>query len=451
MQRTAIKKLIEWKNSPRRKPLILLGARQVGKTWLMKEFGRTYFQNVAYIRFDNNQPMQAVFKKDFDLASILSAIQLYCGFQPSASSTLIIFDEIQSCPEALTSLKYFCEEAREYHIIAAGSLLGVGSQNGTGFPVGKVDRLYLYPMSFSEFLLANDKEQMLDIILKRDWSLLSTFAEKLTEQLRYYYYVGGMPEVVQSFVANHDFQEARSIQKALLSDFRDDFGKHATWAIKPRIEKVWDAIPAQLSRDNKKFIYSNIDNGSKRELEPALRWLMDAGLVTQNTMVSKPAAPLDAYKEDAMKVFFLDIGLLAAKTNLSSRVLLEGNRVFQEFKGALTEQYVHQQLLAEFDLHSFYWTAGQNHAEVDFLLESSAAIIPVEVKAERNLQAKSLKSYCEKFRPPLAIRSSMHHYYRQTLPYSAAPSQHLPTEYTLIDLPLYAIATLQNEINSILP
>ncbi len=448
MQRFAMKKLVVWKDSPQRKPLLLLGARQVGKTWLMKEFGKNYFKNVAYIRFDNNRQMQAAFQSDFDLDRIMRAIQLQCGFQVNPQDTLVIFDEIQSCPDALTSLKYFCEEAREYHIIAAGSLLGVGDQKGTGFPVGKVDRLYLYPMSFSEFLLADGNEQMLKLIQDREWELLKAFESKFTDQLRYYYYVGGMPEVVQSYVTYHDFNSVRTIQKALLNDFRDDFGKHAEKDMKPKIEKIWDSIPAQLSRENKKFIYSNVEDGEKRKLEPALRWLMDAGLVTPNTRVSKPAYPLDAYKEDAMKVFFVDVGLLAAKANLNAKVLLDGNRVFQEFKGALTEQYVQQQLLAEFDIQSYYWTAGQNRAEVDFLIETDDSIVPLETKAERNLQSKSLRAYCDKFRPTLAIRASMHYHFSQTIPYAESQDKKMPKEFVLTELPLYCISVMLDEINS---
>lgn len=447
MQRFAMDKLAVWKHSPQRKPLLLLGARQVGKTWLMKEFGKTHYKNVAYIRFDNNHPMQTVFQQDFDLQRIIQAIQLQCGFQVDQQDTLIILDEIQSCPTALTSLKYFCEEAREFHIIAAGSLLGVGDQPGTGFPVGKVDRLYLYPMSFSEFLLADGNEQMLNLIRERDWELIKAFENKFADQLRCYCYVGGMPEAVQNYVSNHDFQKVRAVQKSLLADFRDDFGKHATRELKPRIEKVWDSIPAQLSRDNKKFIFSSIDEGNKRKLEPALRWLMDAGLVSCNHRVSKPSFPLDAYKEDAMKVFFLDVGLLAAKANLNAKVLLEGNRFFEEFKGALTEQYVQQQLLAEFDLQSYYWTAGKDRAEVDFLIETNDTIVPIEAKAGLNLQSKSLRAYCEKFRPAMAIRTSMHYHFCQTITYVESQKKG-PWEFVLTELPLYCLGTLLDEVNN---
>ena len=452
MQRTLMKKLVEWKNSPRRKPLLLLGARQVGKTWLLKEFGRTCFRNTAYIRFDKNQPMRAAFERDYDIRRIILSIQVQVGFPVDPENTLIILDEIQSCPAALTSLKYFCEEARQYHIVAAGSLLGVGDQHGTGFPVGKVDRLYLYPMTFSEFLLATGNEPMLMLIRSRDWQMLRDFEDRISDLLRYYYFVGGMPEVVDTFIATNDFKQARSVQKTLLADFRDDFGKHAPSDQKPKIEKIWDSVPSQLAKENKKFIYGNVQKGiGARELEPAMRWLLDAGLITHVRRVSKPAIPLDSYADDAFKVFFVDVGLLAAKANLAAAAIIDGNRIFQEFKGALTEQYVQQQLLAEADLQSFYWTAGKDRAEVDFLIENESGIIPIEAKAEQNLRAKSLKAFCEKFRPHIAVRTSMHYYYRQAISYPASENKASPAEYQLIDIPLYAISEICREIEAVTP
>lgn len=447
MKRFAIEKLIEWKKSPRRKPLLLLGARQVGKTWLMDEFGKTCFKNTAYIRFDKNPLMRSVFERDYNISRIILAIQVQAGFPIDPEETLIVLDEIQSCPAALTSLKYFCEDAREYHVIAAGSLLGVGDQYGTGFPVGKVDRMYLYPMTFCEFLNAVDNGQMLNLIKSRDWQMLKDFEDKFADFLRYYYFIGGMPEVVDTFIATRDFFQVRNVQKTLLADFRDDFGKHAPSALKSVIEKIWDSIPAQLAKENKKFVYGNVHKGlGARELEPALRWLLDAGLITQVRRVSKPAMPLDSYADGAFKVFFLDVGLLAAKANLAATAIIDGNRIFQEFKGALTEQYVQQQLLAELNLLSFYWSAGKDHAEVDFLIENENGIIPVEAKAERNLQAKSLKAFCEKFRPQTAVRTSMHYYFRQTVPYHESGNKGLPTEYQLVDIPLFAISEICREI-----
>ena len=449
MQRSAMKKLVEWKDSPRRKPLLLLGARQVGKTWLMKEFGKNCFKSTAYIRFDKNREMRMAFERDYDIARILLAIQVHSGAPVVAGETLIVLDEIQACPAALTSLKYFCEDAREYHVVAAGSLLGVGDQQGTGFPVGKVDRMYLHPMTFLEFLKAVGSEPTLELIRKRDWRMLKDFEEKIADLLRYYYFVGGMPEAVETFVDTKDFNRVRAVQKALLADFRDDFGKHASRELKPKIEKIWDSIPAQLARENKRFVYGDVQKGAGvRELEPAMRWLLDAGLITHVWRVSKPSVPLDSYKDEAFKVFFVDVGLLAAKAGLAARIIIDGNRIFQEFKGALTEQYVQQQILAETQLPAFYWTAGKNRAEVDFLIESDSGIIPIEVKAERNLQAKSLKAFCEKFRPDIAVRTSMYHYYRQTIPYPPSENGKLPGEYQLIDIPLCAISRICEEAAS---
>lgn len=448
MQRFAMSKLAEWKNNPQRKPLLLLGARQVGKTWLMNEFGRTNFKNVAYIRFDKNKALHAVFERDYDIKRILLAIQIQAGFSIDPKDTLIVFDEVQTCAAALTSLKYFCEDAREYHIIAAGSLLGVADQHGTGFPVGKVDRLNLYPMTFTEFLNATGNEQLLQLIQNRDWQMIKDFEDKFADQLRYYYFVGGMPEVVDTFATYHDFHKVRTIQKTLLADFLADFGKHAPVELKPRIEKIWDSIPAQLARENKKFVYSDVQRGmGARELEPAVRWLLNSGLVTHASRVSKPSIPLESYNDGAFKVFFVDVGLLAAKANLSAKAIIEGNRIFQEFKGALTEQYVQQQLLAETEFHPFYWSAGSGKAEVDFLVEDDDGIIPIEAKAERNLQAKSLKIFCEKFRPRVAVRTSMHYYFKQSIPYPVSSDVKLPAEYNLIDIPLYGISEIRNEID----
>lgn len=451
MQRFAMDKLLEWKGNPRRKPLLLLGARQVGKTWLINEFGKIYFKNVAYIRFDKNKPMHAVFERDYDIQRILLALQVQTGFPIDAKNTLIIFDEVQTCPAALSSLKYFCEDAREYHLIAAGSLLGVSDQPGSGFPVGKVDRMYLHPMTFGEFLSAMGNEQMLQLIKKRDWQLISDFADQLAEQLRYYYFVGGMPEAVDTFVSYRDFSKVRAVQKNLLADYLADFGKHAPLELKSKIEKIWDSIPAQLARENKRFVYSAVQNkAGARELEPALQWLLDSGLITQTKRISKPSVPLNSYCDGAFKVFFVDVGLLGAKTNLAARTIIEGNRIFQEFKGALTEQFVQQQLIAESEFQTFYWVAGNGKSELDFLVEDEDGIIPIEAKAERNLQAKSLKIFCEKFRPRAAIRTSMHHYFKQSVSHQDTKDAKSPNAYQLIDIPLYGISEIRNEIAPLL-
>ena len=444
MKRFAVEKLAHWKGDNSRKPLLLLGARQVGKTWLMKEFGRTHYKKCAYVSLDKNPEIRGVFERDYDIKRIILALQIMTGVQITPDDMLVILDEIQTCPAAMTSLKYFCEDAREYHVMAAGSLLGVGNLEGTGFPVGKVNRIYLNPLTFSEFLLATGNEALLQLIQSRDWDMMRAFHEKLSDWLRYYYVVGGMPEAVVSFAAKQDFSKVRAIQKHLLADYRDDFGKHTPKDIKARVEMIWDSIPAQLAKENKRFIYSQVQKKeTAATLAPAMRWLKDSGLVSIVHRAAKPALPLASYKDEAIKVFVLDVGLLAAASNLNPKVILEGNRIFQEFKGALTEQYVLQQIIAEFGLQPYYWVSKSGQAEVDFLVELDDGICPIEAKAEKNLQAKSLRLYCEKFKPTAAIRTSMSHYYRQ--------ERQLPEDngqtYTLVDLPLFAISQLMAELN----
>lgn len=437
MKRTAMTKLVEWKNKARRKPLLLLGARQVGKTWLLKEFGKNHFAKVANIRFDKNPVMRETFEKDCDVRRLLAALQLEVGFKITPEDTLIIFDEIQTCPSALTSLKYFCEDAPEYAVAGAGSLLGIAEHQGTGFPVGKVDRLYLYPMTFTEFLNATGNEQFSELIASGDWDMLEIFHEKIAEQLRYYYYVGGMPEAVSAYREFGDFGQVRQIQEQLLADYSDDFEKHATKSTAAKIRMIWESIPAQLARENKKFVYSSVKESLRaRDLDDAMRWLLASGMIYHVHNVSKPAFPLAAYRENAFKAYFLDVGLLAAKANLGTKTLLNGNAVFQEFKGALAEQYVQQQLRAESNMAPYYWSERFPVGEVDFIVESQDSIIPIEVKAEKNLQAKSLKSYCRKHRPGLAFRISMGRFFRQSV-VADAESKY---SYTLIDLPLFAVS-----------
>ena len=450
MQRFAIRHLLEWKNDPDRKPLLLLGARQVGKTWLMKEFGRLHFKKCAYVYLDKNRPMSEIFERDFDIKRIILALQIQTGVQITPGDTLIILDEIQACPSAVTALKYFCEDAREYHVIAAGSQLGIADLQGPGFPVGKVNRYYLYPMSFSEFLDATDNGAVLQLLQNRDWKMVEAFHDKISDLLRYYYFIGGMPEAVASFVSHQDFKKVRGIQQALLADYRDDFGKHAPKDVKPRIELIWDSIPAQLAKENKKFIYSKVSKGENSStLEPAMGWLKDTGLVSMVNRISKPAMPLSSYRDESFfKLYFLDVGLLAAASNLDAKAILDGNRIFQEFKGALTEQYVQQQIIAEFGTKPYYWTSKSGQAEVDFMVEYESGIIPIEAKAEKNLQAKSLKLFCSKHRPKVAVRTSMSHYFRQDIAF-ANTKDGATAKYTLIDLPLYAISQFMNEVNAL--
>ena len=443
MRRWSIKKLADWKNSARRKPLLLLGARQVGKTWLMLEFGKKHYKNIVYVRFDKDVYVKDSFEKDFDTTRILNDLHLHTGKQITPGKTLILLDEIQECPAALTSLKYFCEDAPEHHIIAAGSLLGLEEHIGTGFPVGKVNRLHLYPMSFTEFLEACGYGRFVELLRSRDFGTISTFQSKYEELLRTYYYVGGMPEVVAAYVKHGDMQMVRSIQDDLLADYRNDFGKHATASEQHLISEIWRHIPEQLAKEDKRFVSSEVLPGVKAEkLRGPIRWLRDAGLVSTVHRVRIPEMPLDAYADNAFKMFFLDLGLLAAQCKLPASILLEHNKVFAQYKGALTEQYVLQQLLSDCELETFYWSAERAQAEIDFLIQTDKGVIPIEVKAERNLRAKSLRSFCARYGNKLAVRTAMGTYQ------SSAPDTEASRPYHLIDLPLFAISLIKEEINA---
>lgn len=415
MYRETITQLKKWKDSPGRKPLILRGARQVGKTWLMQEFGRVYYNTCAYISMDENERMEDVFREAFDIPRIITALEIEVGFKIDPSDTLIIFDEVQEIPRALKSLKYFYENAPEYQIIAAGSLLGVALHEGTSFPVGKVDFLDLYPMTYREFLRACGEEQLAEVLEKSDFDMMKVFKNKFTDYLKQYYFVGGMPEAVLDFVTEKDFGRVRQIQNKLLVAYENDLSKHAPKEIVTRIRMLWNSIPAQLARENKKFIYGLIREGARaREYELALTWLEDTGLVHRVTRVSKPDFPLRAYQDfAAFKLFVLDVGLLGAMARLDVKIILEGNRMFEEFKGALTEQYVLQQLLSHPEYDIFYWSAENATAELDFLLQTDEKIIPLEVKAEENLQAKSLKVFVQKYHTAKAVRTSMSDYRKQ--------------------------------------
>ena len=415
MKRFAIEQLKQWKDKKDRKPLIIRGARQVGKTWLMKEFGRTCFDNVAYVNFDSNARMKNVFDGEIDIPRIIMAISIETGMTIDSHNTLIIFDEIQEVPKALSSLKYFCENAPEYAVVAAGSLLGVALHTGTSFPVGKVDFMDLYPLSYQEFLCALGEERYVDVIKGEDTSMVSTFGSKYIDRLREYYYVGGMPEVVASYVENKDFNRVREIQKNLLNYYRQDFSKHAEINLVPRLNLVWDSIPMQLAKENKKYIYGQVREGARaKDFELAIQWLLDCGLIHKVARVSKPALPLKAYMDlDSFKMFLLDIGLLIAMTDLDARVIIDGNRIFTEFKGALTEQYVLQQLISEAGIVPYYYSAQNSRGEIDFLVQGRTSVIPIEVKAEENLRAKSLRAFCDKYNPDYAVRTSMSDYREQ--------------------------------------
>ena len=409
MYRSALTQLQEWKDKPNRKPLIIRGARQVGKTWLMKEFGCTSFANTAYINFDNNRRMRILFEDDYDLKRIITALQIESGVKITPEDTLIIFDEVQEVPQALTALKYFYENAPEYAVVAAGSLLGIAMHQGTNFPVGKVDELQLYPLSFREFLLATENAPLVDLLNHLDWSLITTFKSKYIDLLRQYYYVGGMPEAVAAYVERSDFAEVRAIQNALLAAYEQDFSKHAPNNIVPRLRMVWQSIPAQLAKENRKFIYGMLREGARaKDFEVALQWLADCGLIHRVHRVSKPGMPLKAYHDlTAFKLYLLDVGLLAAMGDIDVRTLLGGSDIFVEFKGALTEQYVLQQLIAEIGVTPYYWSSEHGTGEIDFLFQLDGTIVPLEVKAEENLRARSLRSFNEKYPGLRPVRTSM--------------------------------------------
>lgn len=434
MKRSTLNKLVAWKNSPSRKPLIIRGARQVGKTWLMKEFGNTHYTQTIYINFEKTKQLKSLFDEDFNIRRIIPALQIESGITIHAEDTLLIFDEIQSVPEAITALKYFCEDAPEYHVIAAGSLLGVALHAGISFPVGKVEFMDLHPLSFLEFLDATGESSLVELLYTADWKLITTFKSKYTRRLRQYYYVGGMPEAVLKFSENENYDEVRDIQKQILNAYELDFSKHAPTAIVPRIRMVWNSIPAQLAKENRKFIYGLIKAGSRaKEYELAVSWLLDCGQVHKVIRISKPGIPLKAYEDiNAFKLFIVDIGLLAAMGDMDVKTLLDGNVVFSEFKGALTEQFVLQQLICLNDLVIYYWSAERSTAEVDFIVQCKGEAIPVEVKAEENLHAKSLKVYHEKFAPVHSVRTSMSDFRSQEW---------------LINLPLYAISQLKRVID----
>ena len=415
MERYAMKQLEEWYNRKNRKPLILKGARQVGKTWLMKEFGRSHFKYTAYVNFDNNKNMANVFDGDYNIDRILLAINIETGVKIHPQETLIIFDEIQENPKAIASLKYFCEDAPEYAVIAAGSLLGVAIHKGVSFPVGKVDTLDLNPLSFREFLQAIGEEGLVRLIDEMNISLIESFREKYIDWLKKYYYIGGMPEVVSSFVAERDFTEVRRLQKRIIEMYEADFSKHTTANELPRIRMVWNSIPMQLAKENKKFFFGKIKEGARaKDFEIAIEWLLDCGLIKKVYNVSKPTMPLKAYTEfSAFKLYLLDVGLLAAMSELDAKSILDGNAIFIEFKGALTEQYVLQQLVANTEYTPYYFTETKSEGEIDFLIQKGTNIVPIEVKAEENLKAKSLRVYCDKFKPQMAIRTSMSNYREQ--------------------------------------
>ncbi len=426
MDRRALRSLEAWKNDGARKPLVLRGARQVGKTWLLQEFGRSHYERVAYVDCQRDRSVASIFAGNLDPARILRGLAIAAGTTINPATTLVIVDEIQEAPQALTSLKYFAEERPEIHFAVAGSLLGVALRSNASFPVGKVNFIELHPLDFDEFLRGTGETQLADLVMGQDWPLIDSFADRLIELLRLYMFVGGMPEAVARFAKGDSYDNVRSVQLDILRGYEHDFAKYATATVSRRIADVWASLPTQLARENKRFILGRVREGARaREFEDAIQWLCDAGLVHKVTRYTKPANPIRAY-EDAkiFKLFLHDIGLLAALSGVESSVLLQGTGIFEEFKGALTEQYVLQQIIAARNSVPMYWAPENGNAELDFSIERSGTLVPIEVKAEENLQSKSLRSYIDRFHPAEAWRFSLANYRE---------------EEDLTNVPLYAI------------
>lgn len=415
MQRALMDRLVAWKNGARRKPLILNGARQVGKTWLLKEFGRLHFENVAYVSLDNDNLACSYFDPDFDVARIIASLSLELNVDIEPDKTLIVLDEVQACPKAITSLKYFCENAPEYPVAAAGSLLGISATEGTGFPVGKVNMLDLHPLSFSEFLDAMGNGRFAELVASDDTAMINSFSSRFTELLKQYYVVGGMPEAVSAFVAEQDVRAARAVQQEILDGYVSDFAKHVPPRLLARTMLAWESIPSHLSQENKKFVYGKVRRGSRAaDFEESLAWLEQAGLIHKVRRASKPGIPLSAYCESgAFKVFMVDVGLLGAMSDLPPEAVVAGSRVFTEFKCALTEQYVCQQLISECGLTPFYWSAENSLGEIDFLVQDGGGVFAIEVKAEENLRAKSLRAFKGAHPEVAAVRFSLSGYREQ--------------------------------------
>lgn len=413
MERTIMEALVKWKRKSNRKPLILQGARQVGKTWVMKEFARRHYTYMAYINMDHNLHMAESFKKDFDVQRILEDIGIESHTKILPEETLIIFDEVQEIPEALSCLKYFCENAPQYHVIAAGSLLGVAQHKGISYPVGKVNLLNMFPLSFKEFLFALGEENLASYIGNPQSDKVSTFRDKYIELLKKYYYIGGMPEAVITYLNGRDYDEVREFQKNILTLYENDFSKHIDSKTQlERTRMVWNSLPVQLAKENRKFFFGQIKKGARsKDFEVSIQWLLDCGLIYKVFAVEKPGMPLKAYTDfSAYKLFLADVGLLGAMSDLDAESLLEGSRILTEFKGALTEQYVLQELVSTTEYTPYYYSNPKSRNEIDFLIQKKSEVIPIEVKAEENLQSKSLRAFVDKFHPRYAVRTSMSDY-----------------------------------------
>lgn len=411
MKRDIMQKLVKWKDRDDRKPLLLTGVRQCGKTYVCKEFGERYFEDTAYFSFEGNKGLASVFDYDYNVDRILDELgNIVRGKEIVPGKTLVIFDEIQACPNAVTSLKYFCENRRELHVICAGSLLGVAvKRDNISFPVGKVDRLRMYPMTFSEFLRADGGEALYEGVQRYgvDRELPELYTSALEKELKYYYIVGGMPEAVAKWTQTHIIEEVERLQDNILLDYANDFAKHAPKTDIPKLGWIWDSVPKQLAKDNNKFVFSHVKEGKRSsELEDALEWLTDAGLVYRLELVKNPELPLSFYADAAFfKVYMADVGLLRRKSGVSARTILEDSELYKNFKGAFTENFVLTELTA-LDIRPYFWRSG-NVAELDFLFEYGDKIIPVEAKAELHTRAKSYRQFCKKYEPETGFKFSM--------------------------------------------
>lgn len=414
MKRKIYDQLLSWKENKDRKPLILLGARQVGKTWIMKHFGKQEYAKVAYVNCDDEPRIRQLFELDYDISRIVIALQAITGVKITPGDTLIILDEIQETPRGLHSLKYFCEKAPQYHVMVAGSLLGVTLGKGESFPVGKVDMLPMYPMDYEEFLDAMGKHEWVELLHSGYWALIDTMMPKMVEQLRQYYFVGGMPGVVSKYVANADLKQVRTLQQEILESYKRDISKHTTASESTRIRLVLESLPAQLARENKKFVYGAVKkSGRAKEFETAIQWLQDAGIAYKVNRIKEPKLPLKFYEDfDAFKLFLLDCGLLGCMTDTPADQMLIGDNVFTEFKGALTEQYVLQQLQV-LGFSPYYWSNSKTPAEIDFVIQEGSRVIPIEVKAEENVRARSLAQFVKDNPQLKGLRFSMKGYVNQ--------------------------------------
>lgn len=441
MKRNIMSRLVEWKNRSHRKPLLLTGVRQCGKTYIIREFGKEEFEDTAYFNFEEDETLSSAFDHDLKIERILDDLgNIRRGEKIVPGKTLLILDEIQACPRAITSLKYFCENQPDLHVIAAGSLLGVaiGKEN-ISFPVGKVNRITMFPMSFDEFVCADGGENLIEALKKMDpdREIPDLYAVPLIRYLKLYYVIGGMPEVVRQWAETHQMEAVTEKQDEILQDYADDFGKHAPIAELPKIRMIWESIPSQLAKDNHKFIFSHVKSGCRaKELENAVRWLVDAGLIYPLYLVERPEIPLSGEADyTSYKVYMADCGLLCRRTNVHFRTILDGDEQFIHFKGALTENYVLTQLKA-LGLNAWYWTSSAN-AEIDFLTDHGGKITPIEVKSADNTKAKSLKLFCERYRPERAMKTSLKNV-----------GMNLAGSTQVWSLPLYALFNLEKYLNN---